>query len=219
MYSWQSTDSNKITLSELIVKLKLNGETITEIEHVRKEEIGGGASFENFQDAITNIETIIEAKKDMTVKKFNLEKNPDKNMDSDIKYFVGYVEEKEKANTINMTIDSMLTPMVGGEKLSEKLTAFVQNIISTDLDEVKIPINTATIDLAQTNHKKNLGNLNESIDGTKSEVEKLCEHNRSTEQKYIENQAKHIKIMAASGGSRKRRRRKRRGLKNKSMKH
>ena len=58
------------------------------------------------------------------------------------------------------------------------------------------------------------------INGTEKQVDKLCEHNRSTEQKHNENVANHneMKLATKTGGSRKRRRRKRRGVKNKSMK-
>jgi hypothetical protein len=228
MYSWQhqSGRPNEISLSELIVNLKLNDETITNITINQKNPIGW-VPFKNFQEAIKNIEEIIKSKKDMTIKKFKLDKPPEENIGHETKYFVGYVDNEENANTINTLVESSLKPdiMKGGQKggnLSEKLNEFVQNIIkdTSNNSEEDTAINTAKIDLARTEYKINFDNLTGKINGTVKQVDKLCEHNRSTEQKHNENVANNNEMILATktGGSRKRRRRKRRGVKNKSMK-
>ena len=228
MYSWHSVEPEKVILSKLNVKLTVNEDTITAFEIIGETEIGGvGLSV---KEAIGNIK-LVENDFNIVKMKFSEELQnkalPSVGVSEENKYFVGYVNDQENANTINTLVESSLAPvdMTGGQKggsLSEKLNAFVENIISNTSDNSKVntPINTAAIDQAKQNAETNLNDLSKNIDTTKAHVDELCSHNTTIKQKHNENVANHnqMKLATKTGGSRKRRRRKRRGLKNKSMK-
>ena len=232
MYSWRGVVPEKVILLRLSVKLTLNKDIINAFQIIETEELGGGGVGLSVKEAIANIKQLENSKNFNIVKmKFSSELQnkavPNVGVSEQNEYFVGYVDNKETANTINTLVESSLKPVVmtGGQKggsLSEKLNAFVENIISNTSDNSKVntPINTAAIDQAKQNAETNLNDLSKNIDTTKAYVDELCDHNTTIKQKHNENAAKHnqMKLATKTGGSRKRRRRKRRGLKNKSMK-